>query len=64
MISAGTAERVRGFQRSLRAASEVCREAIASVSPRQLVARSVSVAESEAGAHVMRVGGREYSLNQ
>ena len=52
-------------QKSLEAASEICRAAIAGVSPRQLVRASVRrVARNESGAHVMCVGGREYLLDQ
>ena len=50
-------------QHALLAGREVCRAAIESVSPRQLVWGSVSVVE-RVGSTVMNVGGREYPLDQ
>ena len=55
-----------GHVRSLlAAASEICREAIGSVSPARLVTESVRVFDSgENGPQLMCVGDREYPLNQ
>ena len=50
-------------QQSLLAGREICRAAIESLSPRQLVGGNVRVMEKESGA-VLYVGGREYPLDQ
>ena len=62
-VSATVGSVVGGHQRSLSAARDICREALASVSPSQLVHGSVRV-EEKMGAHVMCVGDKEYVLNQ
>ena len=51
-------------QHALLTGQEVCRAAIESVSPRQLVWGSVSVVEKVGRSTVMHVGGREYPLDQ
>ena len=67
MISGAAIETgsMSGHVRSLLAASEICREAIGSVSPAHLVTESVRVVENgENCAQLMCVGDREYPLNQ
>ena len=61
---AGAASSVRSHLRSVSAAKEICREVLASVSPPHLVRESVRVVEGERDTHVMRVGDRDYQLNQ
>lgn len=50
-------------QHALLTGREVCRAAIESVSPRQLVWGSVNVVEKD-GSTMINVGGREYPLDQ
>ena len=63
VASAMTATR---HQRSLAMAKEIGRAALESVSPRELLGRSVRVTrvENEHSSAVMSVGGRDYTLDQ
>ena len=51
-------------QQSLLAGREICRAAIESLSPRQLVGGSVKVVDAAGSGAVLGVRGREYALDQ